>query len=591
MARKACWLLLCAFGLVCSCHKEEDVPDAVAEAIAPRFVGQKGVSWKSDTRAADQTWTSGDEIGIYMLRTSENVSNASCKNRKYIAEGTDGKFEPAVANHAIYFQPGESVRFVAYYPYSTSADAANTLTFDFADQSEQAWKEAKDFAFHKGATNYSSSNPNVALAFQHKFCKIKITIKKGSGGPDLTTLTAVTLTNMPVSATVDLAALALDENSVTALGISTMPTDITSYVVSPTETQAVAEAIVPPHDGGSDREFHFLFDSNTTYKYSLPNNVAFESGKEYNYEFTLYNSTVSDGLTNCYIVKPGNSKTFPVSRAYVDDTEKLRVDPPDATYNGTIGASVLWTDPEDLKDLIEVKVTGSGNQAIVTVRTNDIPEGGGGNAVVGIYKNDNPTELVWSYHIWVTDPDDIETWENTSNKEQQFIFMDRNLGATAIDNSGLYYQWGRKDPFPGSNATSSNGWMGDNVEIDIIESIKIPTTFIKHDTNWLSGIKADLWNDSGKKTIYDPCPAGWRVPVFTEGETFNFENNAQFPITGHINGSDGIYDDEGERRWCWSASATESGGSCFLNIIENNGTVEPSTSPANGQSVRCVQES
>jgi hypothetical protein len=609
MARKACWLLLCVFGLVCSCHKEEDVPVAATEAIAPRFVGQKGISWKSDTRAADTEWTSSDVIGIYMLKKNGTtydytLSEALDKNRMYMAgDTTKGEFVPA-AGHAIYFPFDGSVRFVAYYPYQADADnasTANKVTFTFTGQSTLTDKESKDFAFHKGTEEYSKSNPNVALAFQHKFCKIKITIKKGGGCPSLNNL-EVSLTNMPVSAMVDLAKLAKDEDD--SIITQTTSTTILSYVDldNENETQAVAEAIVPPHTGTGNfinRVFHFKVGSNS-YTYSLPNDVTFASGQEYNYEFTLYNSTMSDGLTNCYIVKPGESVAFPVSRAYRYDgtnfTNQLHTG---ENYNGEFSVDVLW---EDLSDLIkETTVTGSGNQAEVTVETNI---SAGGNAVVKIFKKGDTTETpVWSYHIWVTDPDAIRTWTNPNNTA--YTFMDRNLGATEAEGPkfyGLFYQWGRKDPFREAGNATIVG------PTNIIESIKGPITFIKNSTNWLPERKEDLWNDGGNKTIYDPCPAGWRVPFFI-GTSFSeesspwqgFENmswsengitfadNAQYPVPGYLAGSSG--DLKGSVGYYWSASINSTTQGYALMITESSGiSANGKLYLSNGCSVRCVRE-
>ena len=100
---------------------------------------------------------------------------------------------------------------------------------------------------------------------------------------------------------------------------------------------------------------------------------------------------------------------------------------------------------------------------------------------------------------------------------------------------GLHYQWGRKDPFMGSSSISSSEiakstitWptpAQSNASRGTIDfAIANPTVFISG-----NGINYD-WYYSGNymtensrwsassKTIYDPCPAGWRVP---EGfETF-----------------------------------------------------------------------
>ena len=119
--------------------------------------------------------------------------------------------------------------------------------------------------------------------------------------------------------------------------------------------------------------------------------------------------------------------------------------------------------------------------------------------------------------------------------------MDRNLGALANDNStienilasyGLYYQWGRKDPFIGpasynaANGASASMYNGSGsrvymkTETSSAESgtmdyaVRNPLTFITgvsgSEYDWLwSAHSDDLWGDT--KTVNDPCPYGWRV--------------------------------------------------------------------------------
>ena len=71
-----------------------------------------------------------------------------------------------------------------------------------------------------------------------------------------------------------------------------------------------------------------------------------------------------------------------------------------------------------------------------------------GNALIGLFNAGG--ECVWSWHIWVANYDPESSAQKYSSGD---IFMDRNLGAVGTDYTkvtacGLYYQWGRKDPFP-----------------------------------------------------------------------------------------------------------------------------------------------
>ena len=67
-----------------------------------------------------------------------------------------------------------------------------------------------------------------------------------------------------------------------------------------------------------------------------------------------------------------------------------------------------------------------------------------GNAVISVH--DAEGEILWSWHIWVSD-EPVKT-----SKGNGLEWMDRNLGALNNDpediaNRGMLYQWGRKDPF------------------------------------------------------------------------------------------------------------------------------------------------
>lgn len=115
--------------------------------------------------------------------------------------------------------------------------------------------------------------------------------------------------------------------------------------------------------------------------------------------------------------------------------------------------------------------------------------------------------------------------------------MDRYLGSSApanidsydpIDGYGLHYQYGRKDPFPYvdtdhatytiSGAKRSTAWKT-STGGSIANGIANPNTFYTGTTYWLSNPPSTPWYTpvsvaSGAKTIFDPCPAGWRLPKY-----------------------------------------------------------------------------
>jgi hypothetical protein len=149
-----------------------------------------------------------------------------------------------------------------------------------------------------------------------------------------------------------------------------------------------------------------------------------------------------------------------------------------------------------------------------------------GNALVAL-KNASG-KVLWSWHIWLTEQPQGQTYYNGAG-----VMMDRNLGATTATRGdsrtyGLLYQWGRKDPFLSADskistspAASTIVWpeevKSDSYTGTIEYSISHPTTFIAENSSnldwyYTGNSKADNTRWQSRKTMYDPCPAGWRVP-------------------------------------------------------------------------------
>ena len=150
---------------------------------------------------------------------------------------------------------------------------------------------------------------------------------------------------------------------------------------------------------------------------------------------------------------------------------------------------------------------------------------------------DIENNILWSWHIWLTDEPAEQVYYNDAG-----IMMDRNLGATSttpgdVGALGLLYQWGRKDPFLGPSSISSWSMAKSTISWQSVESVSHngeyavingtiefatanPTTFIdnnmiNYDWYYTGDNSHDdtLWSGLNKtKSVYDPCPYGWRVP-------------------------------------------------------------------------------
>lgn len=220
--------------------------------------------------------------------------------------------------------------------------------------------------------------------------------------------------------------------------------------------------------------------------------------------------------------------------------------------------------------------------------------------------------------------------------------MDRNLGATSatpgeVGALGLLYQWGRKDPFLGSSSISSYmvaqstiSWPSPvstyssraTVSYVTANSTTFVTAGMFSDCDWhYSSRDNTLWTTSDKtKSIYDPCPAGWRVPdggssgvwskalgfsadfeslYNTTNEGMNFSgkfgsaSTIWYPASGYRSYNDGDLYDVGYHGYYWSASPDSDfiDYACIL-YFDSHGEVDPSfgRDRAYALSVRCLQE-
>jgi hypothetical protein len=530
-----------------------------------------------------------------------DLSKAMHKNKLYTVDADAGTFDEANSSVMYYPFNDDPVKFVAYYPYSISADdvdTPNTLTFDFTEQDEAdgSEKEAKDFIFHKDKEEVEyNGNTSVSLKFQHKFCKILITIINESGEELTAENFQVRLNNMPQTATVDLTKLAKGEAGALTL---TGTTDIKPHIRRIESDHAYIEAIVPIHGSAyTTRQFKFTVGTKE-YKYPVTND--FVSGNSYAYVLTLAVPDIldmHDGLSNCYLVTPGTtSDLIPITRAFTIGG----LDP--STSNDAIELVKLWDDNSVISSISELT-----NDRKFTVTTNDNK----GSAVVAIRDKASQT-IYWSWHIWALNPAEITTVRVLGNVD----IMDRNLGATTVSGAkswGHAYQWGRKDPFPLNNSNANsynvislfsfNGEVTDKTQNrsgtinGIIQSIQNPMIFLKGITSdWLPTNQNNLWNTSlGQKAVYDPCPVGWRTNHYNDqfgGSSVGWGNDGH---TMRIM-ADGVATTYGSSKWFWMARSfwrDETYGRVNTGFPDKGagiGDPQGGQHKSNGCVVRCVRD-
>lgn len=333
--------------------------------------------------------------------------------------------------------------------------------------------------------------------------------------------------------------------------------------------------ILPADFTSSGFSLDFLLESGQAFRVDIFPQEEYLSGGQYDVKVENIDALISAGTAepvfhdlvaneggraNCYVIThggyykyaadyPSNDKTYPID---------------------AVSADWLWSTGEEplVKEV-------SYSQTTKNIYFNVRP-GSSGNSVIAA--KDASGNIVWSWHIWMLQEDPRAGHHYTRGPDWQL--MNCNLGATSCNEGdvgayGLYYQWGRKDPFPGAsvlggtgNGTES-GAFGDKTqryvingaefsstgnrntasEGDVAWSISHPTTMIHAngqdgalglEYTWLYTSSVDdalkLWhsgNDGSSsitsrngKTIYDPCPAGWCIPVDVDHSWYSAWNIA-----------------------------------------------------------------
>ena len=336
--------------------------------------------------------------------------------------------------------------------------------------------------------------------------------------------------------------------------------------------------------------------------------------------------------------------------------------------SGVNGAEVIWADAADLVHSPSITHVGGEGFLDFEVKASDIQSG---NAVVAVTKGSAGSKTVlWSWHLWFAPKDALDKIPVTNYQGKVYNFTKETLGwkptqwsgstydkartvkvkvEQTVANNGAkaytvinitqnpggvkkgaitLYQFGRKDAFPGVDASklAANSHFtanaGDNMSIT--NNIQNPDKFYIYGSSvWTNYGYYNLWsadntvtggynigNDNPVvKTVYDPCPVGFKMPAnnaftgfTTTGQnstsqsemnvdgtddwqqwTNNFGHNfwtnssktatINFPASGLRNSYDGSLIYVGFYGFYWSAVPDATLNGCNLNF--NSGNVYP----------------
>ena len=600
------------------------------------------VSPAVQTKVSAGAFEAADQIGLYVTdyvnETTPMPLQLSGNRANNVVANFDGTFW--TPEQTIYWGNGKSDVY-AYYPYYETVADVNSLYFELATDQTGAGYELSDFLWAK-SEGVRQTDGAVNLEMKHLMSKLTVKIIAGEDY----------IGSLPEDATVHL------HSTVTNVNVDLENGDVVKDPYSGAksikmrnlgvrtfngEKAVVYEAIVVPQM--LEKSVPLLEINSKSVSYLLEDQLNFRPGVAYTYTATLNASTTaikveigceiedwnnaggdsgnegeggsgeegSDeeedtkvytdlsaaGTANCYLIQQAGDYKF---KSVIGNTD------------GTVGyvktVEVLWESfgTDEMPNVGDLIASVSYKNGYIRFST---PENfRDGNAVIAA-KNSKGT-ILWSWHIWCAE----EGFEGQVYYNEAGTMMDRNLGATSatpgdVGALGLMYQWGRKDPFMGSSAISSNvlavstgtwnitsGGSTANAEAN-------PMTFYT-DLYVFGGSWASV------KTAYDPCPAGWRVPeggvngvwakalgtsiyevqvsgYYSVGINFSgFYGDAEiiwYPNTGYRVASDGGLGAVGEGHY-WSCGP----GMCLR--FYHNCIVRSSASDSYeaGQAVRCLKE-
>ena len=400
----------------------------------------------------------------------------------------------------------------------------------------------------------------------------------------------------------------------------------------------------------------------------------------------VYGNAIKNGNDNQSSYKTSNTGTYILS-TFKDHLNHDITNPwieKSNTANANIdGAKIVWADEKDLVTSPTIARVGGDAYLDFEVKAADIKSG---NAVVAVTKGG---VVVWSWHLWFAPQSALTPIPVTNYQGKTYNFTTETLGwkpkgevttynaprtvkvkvEQTIANGGVkqvtvinisqnpggkkegistLYQMGRKDALPGTDTFyPTNSYSFDNTTggRSLGYAIQHPENmFINAGTgstyfrDWCNASYYNLWsadnttygfNDNAVvKTVYDPCPAGFKMPAsnaftgftsdgqgqymaaaninaketnesqdkFSAAYGHNFYTNSSknatifFPASGVRDFSDGSLGSVGSYGYYWSAVPTDVYNGCYLTFSWNWVLPQTTYSRSYGFAARPVSE-
>lgn len=629
-----------------SCSKEDSINPDKRDPKVILFMGEDAANQTKTTLEGFVTkWIADrDSIGIFSDEACLNQLQISGVNNFPMCSKTSEKRSPFYGiGGEIYWGTSSTHNFYAYYPYQsgvfTSGEVPVTLPM-YQVQRGCTNSHIGDLdvliATPKSVTTPQTEGEqtSVNFSFNHLYTILEFQIKLTTGTAKLggIEITADTGNLSLTSGTIDIKQThpglgnPYQLNNVSGNNRVNLEIKGECIITSDYQTTASAYMVILPGDLSGSENIEIKITTDKGVMRVKKNGINFKRGSMYKVqvsdpEIVITPLDLSSYPSNCYMVQPNHSYTI---RGDVRGNGVV----PQGTYAPTYQSSlspvslrVIWESNRDVI-LSSPVLTGSS----ITFSTGRSY----GNALIAAFDGENGEgNILWSWHIWSISGGAVFQADSKDMMPYNLGAMNNVVGD--LSSLGLLYQWGRKDPLLNAVDWGSDIPMqhyGDNFANqytaeslsapgNITQSIQNPFSFLEphiHNatSDWyITSLEtshneqnySSLWSKD-LKTMFDPCPFGWRVPpssVWLEDlEMWGVYNNrgrvylptgSWYPASGIIAttgsiGSSGIF---GSYWTCEAPYTLGSPHKAVVLIFTDIGVSITEDARGTASSVRCVK--
>ncbi len=527
-------ILLAAACLLSACAQHEEFgisPDpqpATADAHAIIAQIQEPPARTTLDMSLNVVWQSGDQIRLFGATSTSGAVYITTSNNTRL-----GIFNPAGSQTV-----GDETRY-AVYPASAAASATlsgSSLTVDLSGLANQPYVSALGAGSDVAALPMVAASTDQTFAFKNLCGGVQFQLNDYQGlGLKVKSVVVTALGNEQIAGTATVDATTGTAVVPKAAGSNSVTIDCGAgaNISSGGDMTKASGFIAFLPAGVYDDGFSFTVTDTDGRVYTLSTRQAVTVTAGIVTPLAPLPVTLYYGSTNCYrTAAAGNVQIditpyYTLSRDYIHENLKC-LSASGAAVGAATKAKIVWQQAATGQSGDVVSTPSVGGMTLTVPAT-----GTQGNAVVAIC---NAADVVlWSYHIWVSAAEDVP-YNNT--EIGNYTMQDRNLGATSKSVKdrnayGLFYQWGRKDPFP-RNLTGARpaGTPYETESSTLVSSqdatattgtiayaTQNPGVRLLSAVDWHLASRNDaLWGwvsaSGGVKTVYDPCPAGYRVPDY-----------------------------------------------------------------------------